>query len=747
MREASRKLSQDGLQEASFRQAQDIAESLPCHRSAPASHRKTPKRSLTAKTLLEHFALEGETSKLLPEHPPVRQEQLDSDKLEQLMLEMRALQEVVRKFAGGMLPPTSTDELAANNCKQDSDSSNNNNNNNNTDNNNNNTTNTNNNINNEPNNYNDNNKSSQESGLNSFDLDNDNPESDPDLDSTSLGNSNPTLGVVSSLDQQGAAQSLKTKGQQQTMTIGISLGSLIQNNQNGQEGMQIGTAWDPSLMRKRPKKKVSFDETSLAHNKKQQNNRQQAKELHTKNFQLRQLGSSTEKQELPEQNNKSTTCWNNFQQESDKQQQTASASAKELQHKACQNNSLGREGQTLGSLESETQTQQACRCPSHNNTSNLGIGTKNRAAWSILIDTGAAISLAPIGFAQHIELSPFEGTLQLRSITGEVIQAFGRRTVWIACSQLSFCVSFVIANVQHAVLGMDALMANQLSLVRNIFNEYYLVNAAAATTQLHTKGQLLYIEACPREFGFSNCKGSSFQNQTGSLLNDKGRTQEETLAASGGACDNSFSLENLREQQAKNTANLGTPTASPGKGAKRRKKKKPSAKKASQDGSQRSLEQQGQQPATTQLRSLEKIRIMDELEMVAEKEANNSLGSTDLKNLSLRILLTLSLRNKWLITTTRATGACSQDALAEQLRNIGLGQNKVQPNIFSGDELVILLDETSILIGGTEIQQECFFCELSALASLEPPNKLAQNTPISFGNLMMEYQQQATASA
>ena len=129
------------------------------------------------------------------------------------------------------------------------------------------------------------------------------------------------------------------------------------------------------------------------------------------------------------------------------------------------------------------------------------------------------------------------------------------------------------------------------------------------------------------------------------------------------------------------------------------------------------------------------------MELAAEEESNNSLGSIDLQNLSLRILLTLSLRNKWLITTTRATGACSQDALEEQLRNIGLGQNKVQPNIFSGDELVILLDQTSILIGGSEMQQECFFCELSALASLEPPKKLAQDTPITFGNMILEYKE------
>ena len=192
------------------------------------------------------------------------------------------------------------------------------------------------------------------------------------------------------------------------MAIGSSLGSLIQQQQDEQQGMQIGTAWDPSLM---TKKRVSFDETSLAHHRQQQNNGQkQAKGSHPRSFQLEQLGGNTEKPELPEQNNKRTTaqtCWNSFQQDN-LQQQTAPALAKELQHKACQNNSLEGEDQYLGSLESVTQKQQACRCPSHNNTSSLGIGTKNKAAWSILIDTGAAISLAPMGFAQNIELSPFE---------------------------------------------------------------------------------------------------------------------------------------------------------------------------------------------------------------------------------------------------------------------------------------------------------------------------------------------------
>ena len=297
----------------------------------------------------------------------------------------------------------------------------------------------------------------------------------------------------------------------------------------------------------------------------------------------------------------------------------------------------------------------------------------------------------------------------------------------------------MIADVQHALIGMDILMANQLSLIRNSFNEYYLVNTAGATTQLQPRGHLLYIEACSDEFGLSICRGSSLPEESGSLLDDKGRTQEEAVSSSGGACETNFFLENLRQQQEKNTAALGT-TALPAKGARRRKKKKPSAKKASQDQlDQRSLEQTGQKPAATQLRSLEKTRIIKEIELAAEEET--SLSTMQKQELSLRILLTLSLRNKWLITTTRATTACSDEALGNQLRTLGLEENKVDKKIFSGDELVILVHKSSLLIGGTELQQECFFCELSALVSLEPTIKLDQDTQVSFCNRTLEYQE------
>ena len=222
-RGAFRKPSLGSLQEASFlRQARDQAESLPSYRLAPALLRENPRRSLPEKALPQHLALEGETSKLLPEHPPTQHEQLDLAQLEHMMLKIETLQKVVRKLARGRLPPTLEAELSENDCDT----------NNNNDNNSNNITNTNNNNNNnnnEPNNYN-NNKRCQESGLNSLDLDNDNPESEPDLDSPSFGSFNPTLGVESSsrsLDQHEANLSLGTLGHK-TMAIGISLGSLIQ---------------------------------------------------------------------------------------------------------------------------------------------------------------------------------------------------------------------------------------------------------------------------------------------------------------------------------------------------------------------------------------------------------------------------------------------------------------------------------------------------------------------------------------
>ena len=235
----------------------------------------------------------------------------------------------------------------------------------------------------------------------------------------------------------------------------------------------------------------------------------------------------------------------------------------------------------------------------------------------------------------------------------------------------------------------------------------------------------------------------------GSLLDDKDSDQQDAaskedlesteVSASGGALGTSFSPENLRQQQDKNTTSLGT-TALPKQGARRRRRKKPSARTASHDQLvERSNKQKGQTPAATQLSTnVEKTSLIKEIELAAE-DGHESLSKEEQQELCLRILLTLCLRNKWQIVTTRATTACSEEVLGQQLRHLGLEQNKMDQNIFSGDEHVVMLHKNNILIGGTEMQQECLFIELSASNPLEQTTKLDQDTPATFLSKNLEY--------
>ena len=239
------------------------------------------------------------------------------------------------------------------------------------------------------------------------------------------------------------------------------------------------------------------------------------------------------------------------------------------------------------------------------------------------------MSLAPVSFAPTTELSPLESTLQLRSLDGKAITAYGRRTVHLRGSQLSFNVSFVIADVVHASLGMDFFEKEKLSIIRSSDNEIHLVNIAGAKTKLQQQGHLLYMEACSDKLGLSTCRGSSFQSTDGSLLNDKDGTlqdaaSEEELAsniASGGAIGSSFPSDKLR-QPTKNPTSLGA-TALPTKGAKKRnkKKKKPSAKGAYHNKlDENSSTQKGQEAAAAQLRSLEKTSLIEEIEQQQQNQ-------------------------------------------------------------------------------------------------------------------------------
>ena len=543
------------------------------------------------------------------------------------------------------------------------------------------------------------------------------------------------------------------------MTIGFRLGSLTQSHEESsnsfdQEGQMLGTYWDLSVPASDPdwdqhrdsfgktqlkQKKVTFSkETLAAYKAKQHKDNKQDKGSHPGGLQLEQLRPNNQQQ-----------SW--YNRPRGVQQQTAAASVKKLEHRPCNHNSFS-EDQSLGNLEPRASTTnlRACRCPkqNNNNSSILGQDLKNTAAWGILVDTGAAVSLAPVSFAPETELSPLESTLQLKTVTGKEIKAYGRKTVHLVGRELSFAISFVIADVEHALLGLDVFLREQLSMIWGSNGEINLVNRAGAKTKLQQRGHLLYIEACSSKLGLSTCRGSSLPQTDGSLLDDKNEPQpaaalqpelaSQEVTSSGGAFGSSFSLENLRQHR--NTTSLGA-TALPAKGAKKRnKKKKPSARGASHNQlDENSSKQEGQQPAAAQLRTWNKTSLTAEIELAAEEEAQASLNKIDQQELCLRILLILSLRYKWQIVTTRATTACSEELLGQQLRSIGLDQNKLDRNIFSGDELVVMLCKNDLVIGGTEPQQESFFTELSAFIPLDQPTKLATDTQVSLGHRTLEY--------
>ena len=329
------------LQEASLG-TQKLAASFPAYRVAPAQNPKEvppPTQLELDKLELEH---DGWTHRV---------------QLRQALEAMhQAVHSLVTKLEGQQGPTRNNND---NNTNDD---------------NNNHTNNTNN------TNDNNNNKSSRESGLNSLDLDNENPESEADLDSGNLFSFNPRVGVESSLGslyQHEAEQSFSNKGEQ-TMTIGFGLGSFTQ------EGMMLGTTWDPSLEphdpslshlrdKKRPQKRVSFDEGNLAYHKLWQNTRKQGCiNLCPENVQLRQLAhkkrqnnsrsyKSSLEEELPEPDTTMTTtktCWTKLQQEHAKQQQTATTLEKSLAHRRCITTNLGSfsEEDSLGSLEQNAST-------------------------------------------------------------------------------------------------------------------------------------------------------------------------------------------------------------------------------------------------------------------------------------------------------------------------------------------------------------------------------------------------------
>ena len=155
----------------------------------------------------------------------------------------------------------------------------------------------------------------------------------------------------------------------------------------------------------------------------------------------------------------------------------------------------------------------------------------------ILVDTGAATSVAPKSFASDIELSPAPSTLQLTTATGKTVRTYGLKKVHLQSRGLSLEVTFVIADVVTPLLGLDSMIKDSLSLHAERDLQHVLVNTAGDRTQLVHMGRHLYLIACPSQLGLSHCFPGSLSHVSGFLLADKEFHEQELASRSSSSID------------------------------------------------------------------------------------------------------------------------------------------------------------------------------------------------------------------
>ena len=162
----------------------------------------------------------------------------------------------------------------------------------------------------------------------------------------------------------------------------------------------------------------------------------------------------------------------------------------------------------------------------------------------------------------------------------------------------------------------------------------------------------------------------------------------------------------------------------------------------------------------------------------------DSVVCASTSHMSLKFLLTLSLINKWAVSTATISSALLpapkaneelvlvepppeleqdpgmlwqlirtwygiktspklwQQHVAGKLEELGLTKNTVDPSIFSNEQLLVMHHLDTLLIVGDKLQQESFLSQLSASVSLHDITQLAVKTPLSFLNKTLEWNQQ-----
>ena len=86
-------------------------------------------------------------------------------------------------------------------------------------------------------------------------------------------------------------------------------------------------------------------------------------------------------------------------------------------------------------------------------------------AWGILVDTGAATSVAPQSFASDIELSPAPSTFKLTTATGKEVQIYGLRTSTSSESRSELESQLCGSRCAYTFVGLGYHDPKQLELV------------------------------------------------------------------------------------------------------------------------------------------------------------------------------------------------------------------------------------------------------------------------------------------
>eukprot|EP00971_Amphidinium_carterae_P298683 5934034-Amphidinium_carterae.2 len=86
--------------------------------------------------------------------------------------------------------------------------------------------------------------------------------------------------------------------------------------------------------------------------------------------------------------------------------------------------------------------------------------------WSIIIDTGAAVSVCPMTFCEHIAVKtmPESARRQYVTVTGEDLTIEGWKEVTLVIGAITMQIRFIAANVQSALLGLPGIDDNNVTV-------------------------------------------------------------------------------------------------------------------------------------------------------------------------------------------------------------------------------------------------------------------------------------------